>query len=48
MFTHAIVPDIGGPDNNKQDPVLQSVGDMDTLSPKYNPKYNMESFMGEL
>lgn len=48
MFMQAIVPDVGGPGNDKQDPVLQSVGEMDIFSPDYNPKCNMKSIMGNL
>lgn len=45
MLMQAIGPDVAGPDNNKQDPVLQSVGEMDILSPNYHLKWNMESIM---
>lgn len=45
MFMQAIGPNVGGPDNNKQDPILQSVGEMDIFSPNHNPKCNTESIM---
>lgn len=48
VFIQAIVPNVGGPDNNKQDPFLQSMGEMDVFSPNYNPKCDMKGIMGEL
>lgn len=44
MFMQAIGPGVGGPDNNKQDPVLQPVGEMDIFSPNCNMKSIMEIF----